>query len=105
VTDSITNWFFTTSETANDTLRRSGVGENRIFFVGNTMIDTLLKQLPRLRRPACWETLKLEPGEYFVVTLHRPANVDGEQQLLRLLHAIAEGPRRTCATLTAKRRN
>ena len=91
VTDSITNWFFTTSETANDNLRRAGVSGDRILFVGNTMIDTLLKQLPRLRPPACWELLKLKPNNYFVVTLHRPANVDGEQQLLQLLHAIAEG--------------
>ena len=91
VTDSITNWFFTTSETANDNLRRSGVTDDRIFFVGNTMIDTLLKQLPRLRPPACWSSLNLTPNNYFVVTLHRPANVDGEQQLLRLLQAIAEG--------------
>ena len=91
VTDSITNWFFTTSETANDNLRRAGVTDDRIFFVGNTMIDTLLKHLPRLRLPACWESLKLAPGNYFVVTLHRPANVDGEQQLLQLLQAIAEG--------------
>ena len=50
VTDAITNWFFTTSEVANDNLRRAGVADERIFFVGNTMIDTLLAnqaQLPR----------------------------------------------------------
>ncbi len=93
VTDSITNWFFTTSETANDNLRRAGVTDDQIFFVGNTMIDTLLKQLPRLRQPACWESLALQPGQYMVITLHRPANVDGEQQLLRLLSAIADGAR------------
>lgn len=91
VTDSITNWFFTTSETANHNLRRAGVTDDQIFFVGNTMIDTLLKQLPRLRQPACWESLVLQPGRYMVITLHRPANVDGEQQLLRLLRAIADG--------------
>lgn len=89
VTDSITNWFFTTSETANDNLRRAGVADDRIFFVGNTMIDTLLKQLPRLRPPACWSQLDLEPEKYFVLTLHRPANVDGEHQLTGLLQAIA----------------
>ncbi|MDR4459367.1 MAG: UDP-N-acetylglucosamine 2-epimerase (non-hydrolyzing) [Nitrospirales bacterium] len=91
VTDSLTNWFFTTSETANENLRRSGVPDDRIFFVGNTMIDTLLKHLPRLRPPACWTSLSLVARQYFVVTLHRPANVDREHQLLRLLHAIAEG--------------
>lgn len=91
VTDAITNWFFTTSETANENLRRAGVTDDRLFLVGNTMIDTLVKQLPRLRPPTFWTELDLRPGQYFVVTLHRPANVDGEQQLLRLLHAIADG--------------
>ncbi len=91
VTDSLTNWFFTTSETANNNLSRSGVSDDNIFFVGNTMIDTLRKQLPRLRQPACWETLNLEPGQYFVATLHRPANVDGEQKLIQLLQAISDG--------------
>jgi len=41
--------------------------------------------------PCFWAELGLQPGAYFVVTLHRPANVDGEQQLLRLLHAISAG--------------
>jgi len=93
VTDSITNWFFTTSQTANDNLRRASVSDDRIFFVGNTMIDTLLKQLPRLRPPACWGSLNLTPRNYFVITLHRPANVDEAHQLLHLLHAIVEGTR------------
>jgi UDP-N-acetylglucosamine 2-epimerase (non-hydrolysing) len=91
VTDSVTNWFFTTSETANANLCRSGVTEDRVFFVGNTMIDTLMKQMPRLRPPTFWTELGLQPGKYFVVTLHRPANVDGEQQLLHLLQAITAG--------------
>jgi len=91
VTDSITNWFFTTSATANENLRRAGVKEECIFFVGNTMIDTLLKQMPRFQPPGFWMELGLHSGQYFVVTLHRPANVDGEQQLLSLLHAIAAG--------------
>ncbi len=93
VTDSITNWFFTTSDFANANLRRAGVGEERIFFVGNTMIDTLLAHVDRLRPPACWDELGLRPGEYFVVTLHRPANVDAGADLARLLAAIGDGTR------------
>lgn len=93
VTDSITNWFFTTSEVANENLRRSGVGEERIFFVGNTMIDTLLANLPRLEKPAFFDELGLKAGEYFVTTLHRPANVDEGDGFARLLAAIAEGTR------------
>lgn len=93
VTDSITNWFFTTSEIANANLRRSGVGDDRIFFVGNTMIDTLLANMDRLRPPAFWSELGLQLGSYFVVTLHRPANVDGEHKLAELLLAIGNGCR------------
>ena len=93
VTDSITNYFFTTSETANRNLRHAGVRCEAIFFVGNTMIDTLLAQTPNLRPPEFWTSLELAPGKYFVVTLHRPANVDDERNLLRLLHAIADGTR------------
>src|SRR5690606_25802696 len=57
VTDSITNWFFTTSEKAGENLRRTGVEPERIFFVGNTMIDTLNANLDRLRPPAFAEDL------------------------------------------------
>ncbi len=91
VTDAITHWFFTTSEFANANLRRAGVSDDRIFFVGNTMIDTLLANLDRLRPPPFWEDLRLQPGRYFVVTLHRPANVDEAAGFARLLDAIAEG--------------
>jgi UDP-N-acetylglucosamine 2-epimerase (non-hydrolysing) len=93
VTDAISNWFFTTSETANANLKRSGVSEDRIFFVGNTMIDTLLSNFDRLRRPAFWEAFGLAPGNYFVLTLHRPANVDGAAELASSLAAILEATR------------
>lgn len=93
VTDSVANWFFTTSETANANLRRTGVAGDRIFFVGNTMIDTLLKHRSRFKPPAVSRDLGLEPGKYFILTLHRPANVDDSSQLARLLDAIAEGTR------------
>ena len=93
VTDSISNWFFTTSETAGENLRRGGIGDNRIFFVGNTMIDTLLANLGRLRPPPFRDELGLKPGGYFVVTLHRPSNVDAASSFEPLLRAIGEGAR------------
>lgn len=88
VTDSITNYFFTTSEIANKNLRQSGIEEDRIFYVGNTMIDTLLKQRPRFQKPDVWEKLKLKEKEYLVMTLHRPANVDEESKLKELMDEI-----------------
>lgn len=93
VTDSVTNWFFTTSEYANTNLRKMGVSDNRIFFVGNTMIDTLLKQMPNFRPPAIWTEADLQPGGYFVLTLHRPANVDNSYKLAALLSAIESSTR------------
>lgn len=88
VTDSITNWFFTTSEVANANLRTAGIPDERIFFVGNTMIDTLLANLERLRPPAFWAEQRLQEGQYFVMTLHRPANVDDPAAFSRLLDAV-----------------
>ncbi len=93
VTDAITNYFFTTSETANENLRRAGVEDERIFFVGNTMIDTLLANTDRLQQPVLWDTLRLKKKEYFVITLHRPANVDEVGQLGETLKAIGKGCR------------
>lgn len=93
VTDSISNWFFTTSEVANTNLRKIGVEDERIHFVGNTMIDTLLSNLSRLKKPAFWDERGLKSGEYFVITLHRPANVDEEKTIIRTLRAIASGTR------------
>ena len=90
VTDSITNWFFTTSEFANQNLKKAGVQEDRIFFVGNTMIDTLRANYSRLRPPALWGKESLEPKQYFVLTLHRPNNVDEEGKLRATLNAIGE---------------
>ena len=92
-TDAVTNWFFTTSEVANQNLRQSGVGEERIFFVGNTMIDTLLHHRAAFRKPDFFDQLGLEPKAYFVVTLHRPANVDRGDGFSQLLQAIGAATR------------
>lgn len=88
VTDSLTNLFFTTSVTANANLRKYGVDEACIFFVGNTMIDTLMKQMPQFRKPEIWDMARLEAGSYIVLTLHRSANVDEEYKLNAVVEAI-----------------
>ena len=93
VADAITDYFFTTSEFANQNLRRAGVDDERIFFVGNTMIDTLLAHRGRFVAPGFWSVLDLREGEYIVLTLHRPNNVDDADRLARLLSAIGFGAR------------
>ncbi|MES2697359.1 MAG: UDP-N-acetylglucosamine 2-epimerase (non-hydrolyzing) [Verrucomicrobiota bacterium] len=89
VTDAITDFFFTTSEFADAHLRQGGVADDRIFFVGNTMIDTLLKQRSRFRQPAFWNEARLQPKKYFVLTLHRPANVDDSGKLRSFLERVS----------------
>jgi len=91
VTDSITDFFFTTSEVANSNLRKEGVNEDAIFFVGNTMIDTLLSNLGNLQKPGIADEYSLSEGNYFVMTLHRPANVDEQKKLKELIEHIANG--------------
>jgi UDP-N-acetylglucosamine 2-epimerase (non-hydrolysing) len=93
LTDSITDYFFTTSQTANENLKKTGVKDDQIFFVGNTMIDTLLKQMPNFVKPAFWEDLQLENNNYIVMTLHRPNNVDQEHGLKNLIEEIIKTSR------------
>ena len=88
VTDAITNYFFTTSKMANENLRMNGIKEDQIYYVGNTMIDTLLKNRPRFSKPEIWDEIGLIEKEYIVMTLHRPANVDEEHKLKELLDEI-----------------
>ncbi|MEO6348718.1 MAG: UDP-N-acetylglucosamine 2-epimerase (non-hydrolyzing) [Aquaticitalea sp.] len=88
VTDSLTDYFFTTSTYANSNLKKLGFSDDQIFFVGNVMIDTLRKNEERLKQPNLWKDLGLEEKKYMVMTLHRPSNVDEEQQLKALISQI-----------------
>ncbi len=88
VTDSITDYFFTTSSWAGDNLLKYGADSSSIHFVGNVMIDTLYQNLDRISAPNFWDEYDLEVGKYIILTLHRPANVDEEQSLVKLLSGI-----------------
>ncbi|MEQ3657267.1 MAG: UDP-N-acetylglucosamine 2-epimerase (non-hydrolyzing) [Dokdonia sp.] len=93
VTDSITDYFFTTTPEAGALLERQAVSQDNIFFVGNVMIDTLKKQEPFFSPPSFWEDQELSQGSYFVLTLHRPSNVDDLAHLKALLSSIAKSTR------------
>jgi UDP-N-acetylglucosamine 2-epimerase (non-hydrolysing) len=90
VTDALCDHFFTTSEVANNNLLKQGVQSNKIHFVGNTMIDTLLQNLHRIKKPKVFDDQNLKQGEFFLATLHRPANVDNEDNLQLLLDKMIE---------------
>ena len=95
LTDSITDYFFTTSEKANQNLINQGIKKDKIFFVGNTMIDTLKNNINRLRKPSIWDQEKLTKNDYFLLTLHRPSNVDEDLKLIELLDIISESTEST----------
>jgi UDP-N-acetylglucosamine 2-epimerase (non-hydrolysing) len=88
VTDSLADYFFTTTTWAGNNLRKAGVPDEKIFFVGNIMIDTLLANKERFTKPAIWDELKLQPAQYLVMTLHRPANVDDGGKLRKIIETI-----------------
>lgn len=114
VTDSLADYMFTTSEIANKNLLMSGATlvnspspianyqlpalqeeqyafqriSQRVWYVGNVMIDTLLANRNRFRRPAVFNELQLTEGQYIMMTMHRPANVDEEVHLKALMEQI-----------------
>ena len=117
VTDSLADYMFTTSEVANRNLIRQGAVlmndgmseakplndgmmpedkyanqrvQQRVWHVGNVMIDTLLANRARFRKPEIWEELKLQEKQFVVMTMHRPANVDEENHLRAMMEQIID---------------
>ena len=114
VTDSLADYMFTTSEIANKNLLMAGATlvnspspmatnplptlqeeqyafqriSQRVWYVGNVMIDTLLANRSRFRRPEVFDALQLTEGQYIMMTMHRPANVDEEAHLKALMEQI-----------------
>jgi len=86
VTDALADWLFTPSADANENLAREGIPQSKIRFVGNVMIDTLVRFLPRAEAPKELRGL----DRYALVTLHRPSNVDDPAMLARIMKALEE---------------
>lgn len=89
-TDVLCDYLFTTDRFANQNLRAEGIAENRIFFVGNVMIDTLLKHKQIAEQLNLSREWGLVPGNYATLTLHRPSNVDDRATLEEILVALSE---------------
>jgi UDP-N-acetylglucosamine 2-epimerase (non-hydrolysing) len=105
VTDSISDYLFTTEESANQNLFREGIPQNRVFFVGNVMIDTLLRHRATAEESTILQDLQLKDGcavkPYAVLTLHRPANVDDRQVFSKMLDAFVDVSRRMSVIFSA----
>jgi len=89
VTDALADLLLTPSEDADENLIREGISRDKIKFVGNIMIDSLLENLPKARSNDILTQLKLDLGRFVYVTLHRPANVD-RQSSLSIIMAVLE---------------
>jgi UDP-N-acetylglucosamine 2-epimerase (non-hydrolysing) len=88
LTDAISRWLFVSERSGLANLRQEGVPPERVFFVGNVMIDTLLACRQRSERSPILEDLGLGGRPYAVLTLHRPANVDDPAVFSGLMHAV-----------------
>lgn len=89
LTDQISDLLFTTEASAADNLKREGIPEERIHFVGNVMIDTLVKHRERARQSDVLERFAVHRRDYAVCTLHRPANVDSAETASETVDAVA----------------
>ena len=90
VTDHLSDFLFITEESADTNLRAEGIDSRRVHFVGNCMVDSLLKHLNRALEKAPWFRFGLKCNEYALVTLHRPSNVDSAADLASIVETLNE---------------
>lgn len=88
VTDVLADLLLTTSRDADENLLAEGIPAEKIHFVGNTMIDSLVLQLEKAKERNTFRRFQVEEGEYAVLTLHRPSNVDIPEQLDQILDTL-----------------
>lgn len=90
VTDSISELLFVTEESGIDNLRSEGVSDDKVFFVGNVMIDSLVFFREKAAETTILEDVNVAPGSYVAMTMHRPSNVDNIEGLTALLETIEQ---------------
>jgi UDP-N-acetylglucosamine 2-epimerase (non-hydrolysing) len=88
LTDSISDLLFVTEQVGMDNLKNEGVPAEKVHFVGNIMIDTLLTNKEKAEKSDILEKLNLEKKKYAVITLHRPSNVDNMNNLTKIISAF-----------------
>jgi UDP-N-acetylglucosamine 2-epimerase (non-hydrolysing) len=88
LTDAISDLLFVSETSGVENLRREGTSEDRIFFVGNVMIDTLMHHIQKARQLPVLQQFNLQPKKYGIVTMHRPANVDSPEKFRSILEGL-----------------
>lgn len=90
VIDAVSDWRFVSEPSGMENLRRENLADERTFFVGNVMIDSLVASRKMWQRTGFLEVLDLQKQDYLVATFHRPANVDSRESLLKIKNLLAE---------------
>jgi len=88
LTDQISDYLFVTEESGLVNLKKEGISDDKVFFVGNIMIDSLVKSRDKILKSKVLKTLGLAKSEYGIITLHRPSNVDDEKNIRYILDMI-----------------
>ena len=88
LTDSIADYLFVTEQSGSDNLKKEGIADDKIFFVGNCMIDSLVEHLQKASTNPVLNDFSLEPQGYALMTLHRPSNVDDRTTLMNIFAAL-----------------
>lgn len=90
LTDSISDYLFVTEKSGLENLKKEGIDDNKVFFTGNVMIDSLISYLPKAEKSQILDTLGIDNQKYVLVTMHRPSNVDVKEQLIKLFDFFNE---------------
>lgn len=93
LTDAISDYFFITEQSGYDNLLKENKSPDTLFFVGNTMIDTIVAYREEIRQSSILEKLSLKTGQFVLMTMHRPAtvdNMDGLKKLISLINKVSE---------------
>jgi len=88
LTDQLSDLLFTTSKNSESNLIKEGISSDKIFFVGNLMIDSLVHSMPNIMDSKILKKLSIEYLEYDVITLHRPSNVNNRENILLILKSL-----------------
>lgn len=85
LTDRISDYLFVTERSGLENLKNEGIPEEKIYFVGNVMIDSLIQFQPKIEKSRILKEFDISPNNYVLVTLHRPSNVDTIESLKKLI--------------------
>ena len=88
VTDAISDMLFVTEQSGLDNLKNEGIDDAKVHFVGHVMIDSLIHFTEEAKKSEIKTTLNVDDNKYALVTLHRPSNVDNNENFIKLLNAF-----------------